>query len=804
MEKYLDASLPAGERARDLIGRMSLDEKMGQIVCYNPSAWSHDDLERDYPHGAGEIAFLIATEMRTLEEAFETLRSLQTRVMALSEHHIPAIFHMETLCGAMLPEADGFPSGIGQGATWDAELQKMMATVIGKQARAVGVTHAFAPVLDISRDSRFGRQGETYGEDPALASAMGVAYVRGLQQDGDLKHAPMACAKHFLGYHCTQGGIHAANCYVPARALREIYAKPFQAAVTLGGLRSVMNCYSSINGEPVASSRELLGRLLRGEMGFDGLVVSDYVSVSEQHTRQKAYRTKTEAGIRSLGAGMDVELPSKDCYGREMRDRFASGELDAALLDTAVLRVLTAKFALGLFENPCPESFPEARRCFGGAEAQSVAARMAQESLVLLKNDGTLPLRPGLRRIAVIGCHAESPRALFGGYSFISMTENQTGVGNTMAGVDAESVDRRRPVYPGSRVEIESPRVDAIVRSFSPHSRSLLEALREELHGVQVDAAYGYPYAGDDETLFEEALRVAGEADLVILTLGGKYGWGTGCTTGEGIDATNINLPPCQECFIRRAARLGIPLVGVHFDGRPLSSDAADECLNAIIEAWSPGEMGAQAIVGTLLGRYNPAGRLPVSVARNAGQIPVYYNHENGASYDVGTISAFTSYVDAPHEPRYFFGYGLSYTTFRYGGLSLNREEFSPKDTIRLTVRVANTGERDGEEVVQLYQSREYASMVRPVRELLGFRRVYLRKSEEKTVTFEVDVSQFAFLDADMRWVVEAGEVTLLVGGSSEDVRLRCAIRIAGSAEIDGKTRGFYARVTEGAAGPAR
>ncbi len=799
--KYQDSTLLPEQRAEDLLSRMSLEEKLGQIQGFNPLGASTEELQKNYPHGVGSVACLNVCLMYSKEQAADILRKVQEEIMELSEHHIPAIFHLETLCGAMIQQATSFQSGIGQASTWNPKLQKKMADIIRRQVRSAGITQAFAPVLDISRDSRMGRQGESYGEDPTLASAMGTAYVQGMQNEGNLKTGVIATAKHFLGYMASQGGIHAAASDIPERPLREVYAKPFQAAITEGGLKSVMNCYSAINGEPVAGSKKILTDLLRNEMGFNGFTVSDYTSIAEMIKRQKVSKNEADAGKLALMAGMDVELPAKECYNEGLLDLIKCGKLEEFFMDRAVKRILTAKFTLGLFEAPYLVDMEEAFHC---ERDRDIALKVAQESMVLLKNDGMLPLKRNIKKIAVIGHHAASTRALFGGYTFISMSEVFGGGRNTMAGINIDGMhdmenalgasQTARPTYPGSKVEIENSGLEAVVKEYYPGARNLLEQLREECRDTEILYSYGYSYTGNDESKHEAALQVAKEADIVILTLGGKFGWGTTCTTGEGIDSASINLPECQEKFIQKIAKLGKPAIAVHFDGRPISSDAADRHLNAIIEAWSPAEMGAEAITSVIFGDYNPGGKLPVSVAYHAGQIPVYYNHENGAGYHVGTMSAFDTYVDLPHLPRYHFGHGLSYTTFEYANLKVNKDKFDPAEILSVSVDIRNTGEVAGDEVVQLYVSDRVASMVRPVKELAGFKRISLNPGEKKTVTFTMKISQFALLDAEMNWKVEAGDMDLAVGASSCDIRLHGSFEIGSDLIVDGKTRGFFAQ----------
>ena len=703
---------------------------------------------------------------------------------------------MEGLCGAYIPGATSFPSGLGRAAGWDTDLEHRIGEIVGRQERALGITHTLAPVLDVSRDPRMGRQGETYGEDPSLAAALGVEYTRGLQGEDTAGRRTEAVAKHFVGSHHTEGGIHGAHCNVPDRTLMEVYGKPFQAAIALGGLRGVMPSYNSVGGEPVSASRRLLTTLLREQMGFDGMVVSDYGAVGNLHTVQRVAQSPAHAGLAALHAGMDVELHVPQGFGRELREWFAAGRADVALLDRAVRQVLTAKFRMGLFEHPFAPGPNERDNTFRSAADSTVAVQSARESIVLLHNDGALPLRPDIQTLAVIGCHAASARFFFGGYTHYSMAEGKLAVNSSMAGLATRSDDLKTitNTVPGTAIEAsDGPAFEALLQQQQPGIRSLLDELRVRMPGTEVSWAYGYPFAGDDDSGHDEAIAAAVRADVVLLTLGGKHGTASIASMGEGIDATNINLPPCQEALIGKLARLGKPVIGVHMDGRPVSSDAADMHLSALLEAWSPAEGGAEAIVDVLTGAHGPSGRLPVSIARNAGQVPVYYNHPHGSAWHQGESIGFPDYVDAPHTPRYPFGHGLSYTSFAYTDLTLSRHRVEAGDTIDITLTVTNDGGSPGADVVQLYVSDTFASVSRPVLELAGFRRVTLEPGQQARVAFQLDVSQLAFLDADMRWRVEAGEVDVIVGASSEDLRLKDTVVIGSDALVDGRTRGFYA-----------
>ena len=789
----------AKELAQALLGKLSLDEKMAQVGCIFPFNGGEHDFEaisRQTRWGIGQVSTLEIRRMATLEEAAAWQRKVQQIIMDNSPHHIPAIFHMEGLCGPFIQDSTSFPAGIGRGASFDPELERKIARIVSRQEGACGITHILAPVLDISRDSRMGRQGEPYGEDPALSAAMGVAYVQGVQETVTCGRQPESVAKHFLAFHNSQGGIHGTHSDTPPRLLREIYAKPFQAAITEAGLKGIMPCYNVIDGEPVSSSKAILTGLLREEMGFEGLCISDYGAVSNAHHVQHVGEKEADAGYLCMDAGMDMELPNVTCWSEELKQRFAAGEADMAVLDRAVLRVLTAKFRMGLFEHPFALEGEALRETVCHPEDRAVSLQSARGSLVLLKNDGSLPLKKSIAKIAVVGPHANCARKFFGGYTHLCMMESTYAVANSIAGVSGvlQPEDMELRTVPGTNIQSdEGEAFDAILRRQKPGCRSLLEELRARLPVTEITYAYGYPIAGADQSGFAEALRIAREADVILLALGGKHGTCSMASMGEGVDASNINLPACQDAFMLEAAKLGKPMVGIHFDGRPISSDVADTCLNAILEAWSPAECGAEAVADALLGVVNPSGKLPVTVARNAGQIPIYYNHPYGSAWHQGESIGFVNYVDLPHIPRYCFGHGLSYTTFEYTDLTLSNEEISPDGEIIISCRVRNAGTREGTEIVQLYFRDDYASTTRPVKELAGFCRVHLKPGEGKMVSFSLNATQTAFLDRQMRWKVEKGRIEVQLGASSEDIRLRGSFCITGDAWIDGKERAFCA-----------
>ena len=802
-KQYQNQALSPEERAQALLEEMSLSEKMAQlrgIFPFGPGWNDYEAIAQQTKDGIGQVSTLQMRDMATREECCAWQRKLQEIVMENSPHHIPAAFHMEGLCGPFIQDSVSLPAGIARGAGWDPALEERLGEMVSRQEAACGVTQTLAPVLDVAREPRMGRHGEPYGEDPTLVSSMGTAFLRGIQKDATAGLRTEGTAKHFLAFHDSQGGIHGANSLATPRELQEVYGKPFQAAIAKGGLRGMMPCYCLVDGEPVHASRKLLTGLLREEMGFEGVVVSDYSGVHHTHESQHIEETMVEAALRCLEAGVDVELPSGDNYRGELEELFAQGQADMAVLDRAVLRVLTSKFRMGLFERPFALEGETLDQAFSQPQDRDLTLQSARESLVLLKNDGALPLSKKKRTIALVGPQADHANKFFGGYTHLAMAESTYAVRASIAGVDQEGAEGSGIRFvPGTQIQSdETPEIQAVLQRQKPGCRSLLQELRARLPEAEILYAYGYPVAGEDGSHYEEALEKIAHADVAIVTLGGKHGTCSISSMGEGVDAASINLPPCQERFLRLAAKLGKPLIAVHLDGRPISSDAADDCCSAILECWSPAETGAQAIADVLLGDYTPGGKLPVSVAYHAGQVPVYFGHPWSSCWHQSESIGFPDYVDCPHHPRYPFGFGLSYTTFAYRDLELSQQEVPAGESVEISFTVENTGSLAGDEVAQLYVSDVYASMTRPVKELAGFARVHLEPGEKRRLTFRLHTSQLAFLDQDMRWKIEHGEIRIEAAASSEDVRLSGSFRILGDLWIAGRDREFWAELLVG------
>ena len=797
MQKYKNPDLPVEERVEDLLGRMSFEQKIDQITCLVTITDDIPDFREYIPNGIGNVgAFTVSDQVESIAEYTYRLQKFLVEETPLG---IPALVHCEASAGAQFTGADVFPSAIAQASTFDTGIVGEMAEIIRRQMFYVGFRQALSPVTDITRDPRWGRITETYGEDGTLASAMASAFVKALQTENP-EEGIVATAKHFAGHGVTEGGLNMGRNPVSERELLEVHCKPFQCCITESGLGSVMCSYCSINGEPVVGSKWLLTDILREEMDFKGFVVSDYVAVDRMVDPFCVAGSFEEAGVRAIKAGLDVEYPRPKGFTYRMRQAVEDGSLDMAVIDRAVSRVLRTKFELGLFENPYPDC-EKLKGTLHRKETDALNEKMAAESFILLKNEGSvLPLSKDVKKIAVIGPHADNVRSFFGTFSYpatldMTMAREEDGQVFEEPGLIVYDIEQS---YVGQVREV-SPRVNKKIRQEFPGIRSLYEAVKEYLPEAKVVYAKGINCAGSDVGGMEEAVNAAAEADVVLLTLGGKNGWGITSTVGEGVDSTDIGLPGRQEEFAQRIYGLHKKTVVLHFDGRPLSSEYVASHFDAILEVWQPGQRGGQALCKTLFGEYNPAGRLPVTAARNAGQLPVYYGLPRGSGYvsagHTGMIRNKNGYINDTAYPLYHFGHGLSYTEFAYSDIRVDKSEADPEEEIRIGVSVTNTGDRAGEEVVQLYFSDAVASMVRPSKELAGFGRIPLLPGETKRVTFSMKLSQTAFLNEKMEWVVEKGRIDLLIGASSEDIRGRTYVDIKRDAVIEERTRGFYASV---------
>lgn len=733
----------ASDRVERLVAEMTLEEKLAQLVGY----WQSDDdgevvaplqgehLRREsvdsaLEHGIGHLTRVYGAWPVDAGDRAEWLWERQRELVANTRLGIPALVHEECLTGLSAWGAATFPAPLSWGAAFNPELVEEMAGLIGGTMRELGIHQGLAPVLDVVRDPRWGRVEECISEDPYLVGMIGTAYVRGLQESG--VHATL---KHFVGYSGSQAGRNFAPVHAGRREIEDVFLVPFEMAVRDGGVRSVMHAYNEVDGVPMAANEELLSGVLRDRWGFDGVVVADYFGVAFLKSLHGIASSLGDAAGQALAAGVDVELPNGDAYLAPLADAVRSGQVDESLVNRAVTRVLRQKEELGLldesFEGPAPTGVD-----LDSPRHRAVARALAEESVVLVSNDGTLPVAAGAR-IALLGPNADRVPALFGCYSFLNHVISQR------PGVES------RVVAPTVREALASAGADVVFAA-----------------GCEVDSA--------DRSGFDAAVEAARSADVAVVVVGDQAGlFGRG-TVGEGCDRDDLELPGVQRPFVEAILDSGTPVVLVLVTGRPYALDWAIERSAAIVQSFFPGEEGATAIASVLLGEVNPSGRLPVSLPRGAGSEPFSYLHPI-----LGGDSDVTSVLSAPVRE---FGHGLSYTTFEYSDLEV--PESTPTDGfLELSVTVRNSGDRHGVEVVQAYARDVVGSTTRPVAQLVGFQRVALEPGESKRLELRIPTTRVAATDRRMQRVVEPGLVEVWVGTSSVRV-LEAATEFAGATHV--------------------
>ncbi|MBN2077015.1 MAG: glycoside hydrolase family 3 C-terminal domain-containing protein [Dehalococcoidales bacterium] len=764
MDIYKDKSKSIQERVQDLLSRMTLDEKIAQIgsVSGRPEGSGKNYLgfieDGQVKNGIGQISAPARSTGLQAKELAEYTNAVQKYLVEQTRLGIPAIIHEECINGMRARGTTVFPQAIGLASTWEPELVEKMTEIIRLQMRSTGFHQALSPVLDISRDPRWGRTEESYGEDPYLDSRMAVAFVKGLQGE-DISKGVVATVKHFVGHGYSEGGMNCAPANITPRLLREVYLYPFEQAVKEAGVLSLMNAYHEIDGVPCAASEELLTKILRDEWGFNGIVVSDYYAVRQLMTYHNITNDGGEAAGLALRAGIDVELPDYDCYAEPLKEYVENGKVSEELINTSVERVLAMKFRLGLFENPYVE--PNAAvATWDTPEQRAFSRELARKSIVLLKNQGNiLPLKKDVKTIAVIGPSADSQRNLLGDYSF------GANYGYRMR-CDPDTNELVVEWYD------EDYHHDRVI---SNKIASILEGVRAKL-GSATKVVYekGCEVTGTSEDGIAKAVAAAKEADVAVVAVGGRSGLLNEYTSGEMRDRAELGLPGVQEKLVEAVCETGTPVVLLLANGRPYTLKRLLNKVDAIVELWLPGEEGGHAAADVLFGDYNPGGRLPMSFPEKEGQIPVYYAHKPSG----GRSSQWGDYADGSSKPLFPFGYGLSYTTFEYSNLKITPEKVSTDGEVIVTVDVKNTGKAAGDEVVQLYINDIIATVPRPVKELKAFKRINLQSDETRTVELKLKAESLSFYNLDMQRVVEPGMFKVMVGSSSENILLESEFEI--------------------------
>lgn len=792
MEIYKDPSQPIEARVEDLLSRMTLEEKAAQLCgdlagsFLSDGKVSKEALREKFKDGHGRFTQFSIVGLVDPVQIAKIANEVQDFFVNETRLGIPVALQTENLCGYPAAKGTLFPAQINMGCTWKPELAEAMAKIIGQESRAVGLTSAMSPVIDVSRDPRWGRTYETYGEDPYVISQFGINYIRGMQSEG------MSCiAKHFLGYAVTQGGLNTAVANINDRELYEVYATPFEAADKEAHVGAMMANYGEIDGMPVITNKHIARELLRDKMGFKGVLTSDGAAVLKLFNQYKQATTYKECGLLAKKGGCDTEIPVGAAF-RQLPDYVRSGELDEALIDESVRRVLTIKFETGLFENPYAD-VEKVAEAMNNAEKSALSYKIAQDSLVLLKNDGTLPLKTG-KKVAVIGPHADSLRYPVSGYTYPAYIEM------IMAGANGEDTSFNGIADEAAKKEAKKKDANpfaAMFSIFSDADKSKLSdmntvlrqmgatSLKEELSSrTEITYAKGCDIIGMSTDGFAEAVKAAEEADVVVMALGGNSGW-VNVTGGEGKDRQVLDLPGVQEQLLEAVTAVGKPVVVVLYGPGVFAVNWADQHCGAIVQAFMPGQFAAKAISDVLYGDVNPGGKLTMSVPRGVGQIPLFYNHKNGSGYrsggDPGSASIFSGgYVDGPADPLYHFGHGLSYTTFEISDLKLASTEVPTDGMIEVEASVANTGSVTGDETVQLYTSFYGAHVTRPSIQMAGFKRLTLAPGEKKTVKFHLNTAQLGYYNEDMEFVVEPGQLTVYVGNASNNLPLQQVITLTG------------------------
>ena len=736
---YQDPSLPIEERLQDLLPRMTLEEKCAQLNLWPNLAelLKHktidDDIAITLPQIANGVGAIEYDCKLPPEDYAKFHTAIQTHLKENTRLGIPALFDGEACHGFVGHNATVFPVPLTLASTWDPDLVERVFSAISLEMRTYGVTHAATPVLDLAREPRFGRFDELYSEDPYLIARIGVAAIQGLQGRDKMipGHHLLACVKHFTGHGQPEGGTNMAPSDLSERVLRDMHMYPFEVAVKEANVRSVMAAYNEIDGVPNHINRWLLTDVLRGEWGFDGYVISDYDGVSRMINRQFVCKDTAEAGRRSINAGLDFELPSKkdnDCF-KHLADLVTSGEVKESVLNEAVTRVLRNKFILGLFENPFCAGAEKAREVMSSTAHRALAREAAEKGIILLKNDNnTLPFdRSTIKNLAVIGPNADEVH--YGSYSATT---------------------------PGTPI---------------------VDGLREFGKGTfEVHFAEGFKIYENDDSIpaeektreaedrrIEEAVAAARKSDAVLLVMGGnEKTCREAFSNGHWGDRDELSLLGRQDDLARAILALNKPTAVLLINGRPLAVNELAANAPAMLEGWYLGQEQGSAVANILFGEANPAGKLTVTFPRSVGQLPVYYNrkplvHEH-------------DYITGPYQPLYPFGHGLSYTTFKYDGLTVSPKSAKPGEPVTVDVKVTNTGKRAGDEIVQLYIRDLIGSVTRPVMELKDFKRVPLEAGETKTVSFTITPDKLQFHDIDMNRVVEPGDFKIMVGTSSVDL----------------------------------
>lgn len=726
---YLDKNASIDDRVEDLLVRMTIEEKVAQtlgawLIVGREGAFSPDNAKNNTPYGLGALHRRYSNQ--TYEEAAEETNAIQKYFIENTRLGIPVLINSEGLHGLMAKNATVYPMAIGLSCSWDTELFHRIYSSVALESRALGIQQLFSPNLDIVRDPRWGRTDENFGEDPYLTSRLGVAFINALQGSGNIIDSlhVAATAKHFAVHGQPEGGINQSPGNVPLREIYSMFLPPFKAAISEANTRVVMCSYNEIDGIPSHKNKWLMNKVLREELGFKGVVMSDYYGVEQLYMKHFVAKNRAEAAKQALEVGVDIDLSEPPVYSYPtLTEQVKEKQVPESLLDESVKRILRLKFEVGLFDHPYVDPY-KAKEIINNKTHQNLAWEAAHKSLVLLKNDKMiLPLnKEKLKKIAVVGPNANIVH--FGNYA--GNNEKATTV---LEGIEAE-FGKSRVIY----------------------------AQGCYLPKLQVNGKVEFYDRKENLKLIQEAIRTVKDCDIIILAIGDNIDL---CREADGKksgDISTLDLLGEQDELVKAMQGTGKPVIVLLFNGRPLSINYIEENLPAIIECWHPGEATGTAVADVLFGKVNPSGKLTITFPASVGHIPAYYNRKNSSP---------VHYVTNDKEYLYPFGYGLSYTTFEYSNLTIDKPAITKGETATVTVNIKNIGDMAGDEIVQLYIHDLVGSVTRPVKELKGFERISLSPGETKKVSFSITPDKLEFYNDEMKKVIEPGMFDIMAGRNS-------------------------------------
>lgn len=791
------------KRVKELLANMSVEQKAMQLSCIIPSlvldkgTFDREKAEKEMPLGVGRMTQFASGFTEGPKQAAQGYNEIQKYV--IEKTGVPAIIQNESSSGTVAAEGTIFPVPIALASTFEPNLSYEMGKVIGDEGKAIGVHAMMSPVADVNRDARWGRVDETFGEDPLVCARFSSEEVHGIQGEDYTKRCA-ALAKHWVAYGASEGGINCATINIGPKEIAEVYAAPFAAAIKEHDMQSIMVTYSEIDGRPMSVNEHYTQKLLREDLGFNGIAVCDGMSIPRVIETQGIFASRAELAGAALKAGIDADTMFTTVYNHIV-EGVEQGLVNMEDLDNAVLRTLQCREEMGLLDDPYVD--PEkAQAVYDDPKADELSAEIAQKSITLLKNDGILPLKNETKKIAVIGPFANKLSTFFGGYaypammgSFLEMCVNPE-VSVNMEGF--QEIAEKMFDIPSMKAKMYKDPSKSFAENFDDYLKeslgtiSLSEALQEALPKANI-VSYGESLnAPDYQARIAAAKEVAKDADLVILALGEVTGQGKDATSGEGINHPDLTLPFHQEDLVEAIRALGKPSVMVLFNGRPLALGNVEPQVNAIVEAWYPGPAGGKPVANVLSGAYNPQGHLPTTFPSISAQCPIYYGHKTGSGYTNIKQEADPNVM----QPLYPFGFGLSYTTFEITNLH-HDECVETGEKFKVSVDITNTGEVSGSDVVQVYTHSKCPTINRPIKELRGFYTVHLEPKETKTIEFTFDTRQFGYYTFDDSFVIENRPQEIFVGDDSSNIQVKGEIQFTGEVKEILHDRVFNFEVTE-------